>query len=290
MASMAGSVLVMNRARLLILVTVMIAIVLVAVGLAISGVFSPAESRLVLATTTSTQNSGLLDYILPDFKSKYGVKVDVVAVGSGQALETGKRGDADVVLSHAPSLEAPFMDQGYGIFKWKVMYNQFAIVGPSSDPAGVGSAWNASAAFKKVADNSSTFLSRSDNSGTYTKEMQIWGLAGLNTSQFGSWYKKVGKGMEDTLRMAAELGGYTLTDEGTYFTLIQTLSIVELFRNDTVLFNQYSVIPVSPAKNLNVNVKYAVLFAEWIVSPDTQDLIASYSANGHQLFFPNAEP
>lgn len=287
---MAGSVLVMNRARLLILVTVIIAIVLVAIGLAISGVFSPPESRLILATTTSTQNSGLLDYILPDFKSKYGVKVDVVALGSGQALETGKRGDADVVLSHAPSLEAPFMDQGYGIFKWKVMYNQFAIVGPSSDPAGVGSAWNASAAFKKVADNSSTFLSRSDNSGTYTKEMQIWGLAGLNTSQFGSWYKKVGKGMEDTLRMATELGGYTLTDEGTYFTLIQTLSVVELFRNDTVLFNQYSVIPVSPAKNLNVNVKYAVLFAEWIVSPDTQELIASYSANGHQLFFPNAEP
>ena len=287
---MAGSGLVMNRARLLILVTVMIAIVLVAIGLAISGVFSPPESRLILATTTSTQNSGLLDYILPDFKSKYGVKVDVVALGSGQALETGKRGDADVVLSHAPSLEAPFMDQGYGIFKWKVMYNQFAIVGPSSDPAGVGSAWNASAAFKKVADNSSTFLSRSDNSGTYTKEMQIWGLAGLNTSQFGSWYKKVGKGMEDTLRMAEELGGYTLTDEGTYFTLIQTLSVVELFRNDTVLFNQYSVIPVSPAKNLNVNVKYAVLFAEWIVSPDTQELIASYSANGHQLFFPNAEP
>jgi len=287
---MAGSVLVMNRARLLILVTVIIAIVLVAIGLAISGVFSPPESRLILATTTSTQNSGLLDYILPDFKSKYGVKVDVVALGSGQALETGKRGDADVVLSHAPSLEAPFMDQGYGIFKWKVMYNQFAIVGPSSDPAGVGSAWNASAAFKKVADNSSTFLSRSDNSGTYTKEMQIWGLAGLNTSQFGSWYKKVGKGMEDTLRMATELGGYTLTDEGTYFTLIQTLSVVELFRNDTFLFNQYSVIPVSPAKNLNVNVKYAVLFAEWIVSPDTQELIASYSANGHQLFFPNAEP
>ena len=287
---MAGSGLVMNRARLLILVTVIIAVVLVAIGLAISGVFSPPESRLILATTTSTQNSGLLDYILPDFKSKYGVKVDVVALGSGQALETGKRGDADVVLSHAPSLEAPFMDQGYGIFKWKVMYNQFAIVGPSSDPAGVGSAWNASAAFKKVADNSSTFLSRSDNSGTYTKEMQIWGLAGLNTSQFGSWYKKVGKGMEDTLRMATELGGYTLTDEGTYFTLIQTLSVVELFRNDTILFNQYSVIPVSPAKNLNVNVKYAVLFAEWIVSPDTQELIASYSANGHQLFFPNAEP
>jgi len=280
----------MNKTKWLVLVVVVVAVVLVAAGLAISGAFSPAESRLILATTTSTQNSGLLDFILPDFKSKYGVKVDVVAVGSGLALENAKRGDADVVLSHAPSLEASFMDQGYGIFKWKVMYNQFAIVGPSSDPAGVGSAWNVTVAFKKIADNSSTFLSRSDNSGTYTKEMQIWGLAGLNAGQFGSWYKEVGKGMEDTLMMTEELGGYTLTDEGTYFTLINTLSIVELFRNDAVLFNQYSVIPVNPAKNLNVNVKYAVLFAEWIVSPETQELIASYAANGHQLFFPNAEP
>jgi tungstate transport system substrate-binding protein len=280
----------MNKTKWLMLAVVVVAVVLVAAGLAISGAFSPAESRLILATTTSTQNSGLLDYMLPDFKSKYGVKVDVVAVGSGQALETAKRGDADVVLSHAPSLEAPFMDQGYGIFKWQVMHNQFAIVGPSGDPAGVGSAWNVTVAFKKIADNSSTFLSRSDNSGTYTKEMQIWGLAGLNTSQFGSWYMKVGKGMEDTLMMTDGLGGYTLTDEGTYFTLIQMLSIVELFRNDTALFNQYSVIPVNPAKNLNVNVKYAVLFAEWIVSPETQELMASYTANGHQLFFPNAEP
>jgi len=281
----------MIRRIWMIIAVAVAAIVLVATGLAISGAFSPAESRLILATTTSTQNSGLLDYILPDFKSKYGVKVDVVAVGSGQALENAKKGDADVVLSHAPTLEAPFMDQGYGIFKWQVMYNQFAIVGPSSDPAGVASAWNVTAAFEKIADNSSTFLSRSDNSGTYTKEMQIWGLAGLNTSDFESWYNKVGKGMEDTLMMADGMGGYTLSDEGTYFTLIQTLSdLVELFRNDTMLFNQYSVIPVNPAKNLNVNVKYAVLFAEWIVSPETQDLIASYTANGHQLFFPNAEP
>jgi len=280
----------MNKTKWLILVVVVIAVVLVAAGLAISGAFSPAESRLILATTTSTQNSGLLDFILPDFKSKYGVKVDVVAVGSGLALENAKRGDADVVLSHAPSLEAPFMDQGYGIFKWRVMYNQYAVVGPSGDPAGVGNAWSVTVAFKKIADNSSTFLSRSDNSGTYTKEMQIWALAGLDAGQFGSWYNEVGKGMEDTLMMADELGGYTLTDEGTYFTLIQTLGIVELFRNDIVLFNQYSVIPVNPAKNLNVNVKYAVLFAEWIVSPETQELIASYTANGHQLFFPNAEP
>ena len=288
---MLGQATPMIRRIWMIIAVAVAAIVLVATGLAISGAFSPAESRLILATTTSTQNSGLLDYILPDFKSKYGVKVDVVAVGSGQALENAKKGDADVVLSHAPTLEAPFMDQGYGIFKWQVMYNQFAIVGPSSDPAGVASAWNVTAAFEKIADNSSTFLSRSDNSGTYTKEMQIWGLAGLNTSDFESWYNKVGKGMEDTLMMADGMGGYTLSDEGTYFTLIQTLSdLVELFRNDTMLFNQYSVIPVNPAKNLNVNVKYAVLFAEWIVSPETQDLIASYTANGHQLFFPNAEP
>jgi tungstate transport system substrate-binding protein len=283
----------MNRTKWLFLAVILVVIALVAVGLAISGIFSPPESKLILATTTSTQNSGLLDFILPDFKSMYGVKVDVVAVGSGLALDYARRGDADVVLSHSPSLEAPFMEQGYGLFKWQVMYNQFAIVGPSSDPAGVATAWNATAAFEKVADNSSTsrFLSRSDNSGTYAKELQIWGLAGLDPDQFGSWYLKVGKGMEDTLIMANGMGdAYTLTDEGTYFSMIQALDLVELFRNDTLFFNQYSVIPANPAKNLNVNVKYAVIFAEWIVSPEMQDLIASHTANGHQLFFPNAEP
>ena len=280
----------MNRRGLILIAVIVVVIALLTAGFAISGVLSPSESRLILATTTSTQNSGLLDKILPDFKSKYGVRVDVVAVGSGQALENARRGDADVVLSHAPSLEAPFMEQGYGVYKWQVMYNQFALVGPSSDPAGVKNAWNATVAFKKIADNSSTFLSRSDNSGTYTKEMQIWGMAGLNTNEFGSWYKETGKGMEDVLMMADGMPGYTLTDEGTYFSLIQTLSLVELFRNDTVLFNQYSVIPVNPAKNPNVNVRYAMLFAEWIVSPATQELIASFTANGHQLFFPNAEP
>lgn len=280
-----------NKTKLLTSAVVFTVIVLVATGLAISGVFSPSESKIVLATTTSTQNSGLLDYILPDFKSKYNVRVDVVAVGSGQALENAKRGDADVVLSHAPSLEAPFMDQGYGVYRWQVMYNQFALVGPSSDPAGVASAWSAASAFRKIADNSSTFLSRSDNSGTYTKELQIWGLAGLDAGQFDpQWYKEVGKGMEDTLRMADGMDGYTLTDEGTYFSLITSLNLVELFRNDTALFNQYSVIPVNPAKNPNVNVRFGMLFAEWIVSPATQELIASYSANGHQLFYPNAEP
>jgi len=279
----------LNRTKLFIFTVAIAAVVLVAAGLVISGVFSPPEARLILATTTSTQNSGLLDYILPDFESKYHVNVDVVAVGSGQALENAKRGDADVVLSHAPSLEAPFMDGGYGVFKWKVMYNQFGIVGPPNDPAGVASAWNATSAFKKIADNSSTFVSRSDNSGTHTKEKEIWSKAGLDTSQFGSWYMKVGKGMEDTLVMAEGLGAYTLTDEGTYFTMILSLGLAEHFRNDTVLFNQYSVIPVSPSKNANVNVKSAVLFAEWIVSEGTQDLIATFSANGHQLFFPNAD-
>ena len=283
----------MDRTKWLIFAVIVVAVSLVAVGLAISGVFSPSESRLILSTTTSTENSGLLDFILPDFESKYDVRVDVIAVGSGLALDYARRGDADVVLSHSPSLEETFMEQGYGVFKWQVMYNQFAVVGPSSDPAGVASAWNATAAFEKIAGNSSTckFLSRSDNSGTYTKELQIWELAGLDESQFGPWYMKVGKGMEDTLIMANGMAdAYTLTDEGTYFSMIQALELVELFRDDAVLFNQYSVIPANPAKNLNVNVKYAVLFAEWIVSPETQDLIATYTANGHQLFFPNAEP
>jgi len=279
-----------SRTTLLVISVVIIAALLVLAGLLISGVIFPSKARLILSTTTSTQNSGLLDYILPDFEQKYNVNVDVVAVGSGQALDNARTGDADVVLSHAPSLEDTFMHQGYGLFKWQVMYNQFAIVGPDADPAGVKHASTAAGAFTRIASNGSTFLSRADNSGTYTKELAIWKSAGLNTSDFGTWYKKVGKGMEETLQMSEELEAYTLTDEGTYYSVVQTLTIAELFRNDTNLFNQYSVIPSNPAKNEDVNVKYAVLFADWIVSPATQNLIASYSVNGHQLFFPNAVP
>jgi len=212
-------------------------------------------------------------------------------VGSGLALDYARRGDADVVLSHAPSLEANFMQQGYGIFKWKVMYNWFAIVGPPGDPAGVRNALNACGAFVRIADNASKFYSRNDNSGTHTKELEIWRSAGLDQTQLSAtWYMKTGKSMEETLQMAEEGDGYTLTDEGTFFAIEDRLSIVELLRNDTMLFTQYSVIPSNPAKNENVNVKYAVLFADWIVSPATQDLIASYKANGHQLFFPNPVP
>lgn len=282
--------LVVRRSTLLVISVIVVAVLLVLSGLLISGLVFPSKTRLILSTTTSTQNSGLLDCILPDFESKYNVNVDVVAVGSGQALDNARNGDADVVLSHAPSLEATFMHQGHGLFRWQVMYNQFAVVGPDADPAGVRHAVTAVDAFTMIANNHSTFLSRADNSGTYTKEVAIWNSAGLNTSDFGTWYKKVGKGMEETLQMAEELDAYTLTDEGTYYSVVQTLTIVELFRNDTSLFNQYSVIPSNPAKNENVNVKYAVLFADWIVSPATQDLIASYKANGHQLFFPNAVP
>ena len=280
----------MRRSKIIIAVAIIAAVSLILVGLALSGAFSPKETRMVLTTTTSTQNSGLLDYILPTYESKYDIRVDVVAVGSGQALDIAKKCNADVVLSHAPSLETPFVHDRYGLFRWQVMYNQFAIVGPSSDPAGVASATNASSAFRKIADNSSTFLSRADNSGTNVKELAIWASTGLDPDTFGAWYKKVGKGMEETLQMATELQAYTLTDEATYFAIMPTISVVELFRSDTVLFNQYSVIPVNPDKCPNADIRHAALFAEWLVSPATLDLIASYQRNGHQLFYPNAIP
>ncbi len=275
--------------RIIALSTILIAIALVVVGLALSGAFLTSKTRLVLATTTSTHNSGLLDFILPDFESRYNVRVDVVAVGSGQAMELAKNGDADIVLSHAPSLEEPFIQQRYGIFRWRVMYNSFAIVGPQADPAGVGSSFNVTDAFTRIWANSSTFASRADNSGTNVKELEIWGAAGLDASTFGAWYKRLGKGMGETLQMAQELEAYTLTDEGTYFSMETVLDLEELFRNDSMLNNQYSVIPVNPEKSPSVNVRDAILFAEWLVSSDTQAMIESFEVNGHQLFFPNAE-
>lgn len=284
---MAGKTL--KNARALVLVSLAVVVGLIILGLSISSSFISSRSRLILATTTSTQNSGLLAHILPDFESKYNVHVDVVAVGTGQALEIAKRGDADVVLAHAPSLEVPFVQEGYGLFRWRVMYNQFAIAGTPEDPAGVGAAANATDAFTRIYEANATFVSRTDNSGTYVKETEIWLAAGLDPSLFGSWYKKVGKGMEEALQMAEEMRAYILTDEGTFFSLERSLTLRELFRNDDRLFNQYSVIPVSPEKSSSANVKYAVLFAEWLVSPQTQELIASYRINGHQLFHPNAE-
>ena len=254
-----------------------------------AGTPAPHESgRLILATTTSTQDSGLLDYILPDFEQKYNVKVDVVAVGTGQALQLGASGDADVELVHARSQEDAFVAAGDGTARYDVMYNDFIIVGPSNDPAGIKGMTSAADAFKKIADAKATFVSRGDNSGTNTKENAIWKAAGITPE--GDWYISAGQGMGEVLTMTDEMGAYTLSDRATYAArLAQGMKLDILVEGDPILFNPYGVIPVNPDKHPNVNAKMGQAFADWITSLDTQTLIASFKINGQQMFTPDSE-
>jgi len=251
-----------------------------------------------LATTTSTQDSGLLDYILPDFEEKYIANVEVIAVGSGQAMELGKRGDVDVLLVHSPASEIQFVKDGYGESRTLVMYNQFIIVGPDADPADTAGAHNATDAFERIMDNGTAgdaiFVSRSDNSGTYTKELTFWSNLGFNKTQVQafntSWYKQSGQAMGAVLDMCEQMDAYTLSDDATYYArvadnLIPHLNITSGGGLD--LFNQYSVIPVNATKWTHINHTLALDFVSWITSNDTQDLIASFVKFDHQLFFPN---
>jgi tungstate transport system substrate-binding protein len=269
-------------------------------GVFLAGCFGSAPGapvRMVLGTTTSVNDSGLLNFILPDFEAKSNVKVSVVAVGTGQALELGKRGDADVLVVHAPSQETAYLANGSGVARWQIMYNYFAIVGPASDPAGVKRATNASDAFARIAANASVFVSRGDGSGTNTKEVQIWATLGMNTSALpASWYKSIGQGMSPTLHMAFQLGGYTLTDEGTYWSqpdiganVTGGLSILlgGLAQPTSDLKNTYSVIQLNVTRVPGINATAARAFAEWITSNETAALIGSYRVEGHQLFFPD---
>jgi len=244
--------------------------------------------RLILATTTSTDDSGLLDYILPDFEKKFNAQVDVVAVGTGQALELGANGDADVVLVHARAQEDKFVADGSGTQRYDVMYNDFVIVGPASDPAGIKGMTSAADAFAKIAVTKSPFVSRGDNSGTNTKETAIWTAA--NITPAGDWYISAGQGMGAVLTMSEEMNAYTLTDRATYVgRQAEGLTLDILVEGDAILFNPYGVIPVNPEKHPNVNATLAQDFADWITSLDTQTLIASFKVNDQQLFTPDSE-
>ncbi|MCC7448515.1 MAG: substrate-binding domain-containing protein [Anaerolineae bacterium] len=244
-------------------------------------------NRLILATTTSTQDSGLLDYILPDFKKKFNASVDVIAVGTGQALQLGARGDADVVLVHARAQEDAFIKAGDGKLRYDVMYNDFIIVGPADDPAGIKGINSATAAFQKIADKQAPFISRGDESGTHTKEKSIWGK--LKVTPKGDWYIAAGQGMGAVLTMAAEQQGYTLSDRATYAARKPNgIALDILVEGDPDLFNPYGVIPVNPDKHPNVNAKLAQAFIDWITSLETQQLIASYQIGGQQMFVPDS--
>jgi tungstate transport system substrate-binding protein len=247
--------------------------------------------RIRCASTTSTQNSGLFDYLLPIFEKKTGIKVDVVAVGTGAAIEIGKRGDADVVFVHAKDQELKAVDEGYFVNRHDVMYNDFVVIGPPADPARVKSAKSAIDAFKSIAASGATFVSRGDKSGTNTKELSLWKKADIDPAG-KSWYLEVGQGMEKTQRIADEKRAYTLTDRGTWLATKDKdkLDMIIVLEGDPALFNQYGVMAVNPEKHPQVNYRATMKFIDWIVSPDGQSTVAAFKdKNGNALFVPNAK-
>ncbi len=248
----------------------------------------PANPTLILATTTSTQDSGLLDVLVPDFEQKTGYTVQTVAVGSGEAMKMGQECNADVLLVHSPAAEKTFMDSNYGIDRRLVMHNDFIVVGPSSDPAGIKGTASAPDAFAKIANTQSPFISRGDNSGTNAKELAIWKAAKITPE--GSWYTESGQGMGATLQIASEKGAYTLTDRATFLANKANLQLENLVEGDSTLLNIYHVIQVNPANCPKVNSVGAVAFSDYMVSPDTQALISTFGVDkyGQALFTPDA--
>lgn len=278
-------------------------IIVVVIGLAMAACGAPAATealaptepsepaapaRLVLATTTSTYDSGLLDFILADFEQERNAVVDVVAVGTGQALAMGEAGDADVLLVHARAREEAFVEAGHGTARYDVMYNDFVILGPESDPAEVGGMEDAAAAFAMIAAAEARFVSRGDDSGTHTKEKAIWAQAGAAPS--GDWYISAGQGMGAVITMSEEQLAYTLSDRATYLArAAEGLNLSVLVEGDPILFNPYGVIPVDPEGHPGVNYELAEQFVDWITSVETQEMIASYERSGAQLFYPDSE-
>jgi tungstate transport system substrate-binding protein len=250
-----------------------------------------ASTEIICASTTSTENSGLLGYILPMFEKKTGIKVKVVARGTGAAIEMGKRGDADVVLVHAKEQELKAVEEGYFINRHDVMYNDFVIVGPLDDPAKVKGIKSASDAFLKIAESKNLFVSRGDNSGTHTKELALWEKAGI-VPKGQKWYLEAGQGMEKTQRIANEKRAYTLTDRGTWLATREKdkLEMVIVLEGDPLLFNQYGVMAVNPEKQKYAKYKEAMEFVNWLISPEGQKAIASFKDKyRNQLFIPNAK-
>jgi tungstate transport system substrate-binding protein len=244
------------------------------------------DEFITVASTTSTENSGLFGHILPLFQERTGIEVRVVAQGTGQALETGRRGDADVVFVHARPAEEKFVAEGDGVERFDVMYNDFVIVGPSADPARVKATGDAVGAMKAIAEAGAAFASRGDDSGTHQAEKALWATAGVAPE--GDWYRETGSGMGATLNTAAELPAYALTDRGTWISFENKGGFEVLVEGDEKLFNQYGVMLVSPEHCPNVKAEPGQRFVDWITGPDGQQAIAGYQLNDQQLFFPNA--
>jgi tungstate transport system substrate-binding protein len=244
------------------------------------------ETIITVASTTSTEQTGLFDHILPVFEEATGIAVRVIAQGTGQALETGRRGDADVVFVHAKAAEEAFVEAGYGVERVEVMYNDFVIVGPADDPAGIAGGDDAVAAFTAIAGSDSTFASRGDESGTHKAELALWDEAGIAPS--GDWYRELGSGMGATLNTAAQMPAYTLTDRATWISFENRGPLEVVVEGDDRLFNQYGVILVDPDRHGHVKAEAGQTFIDWLVSGGGQRAIASYRLDGQQLFFPNA--
>jgi tungstate transport system substrate-binding protein len=242
--------------------------------------------RLRLATTTSTENSGLLAELLPPFEEEHNAIVDVVAVGTGAALELGRNGDVDLVMVHAPGLEREFVEEGYGVERVGFMYNDFVILGPPSDPAGIEGTDSAVDAFEQIADTESVFISRGDNSGTHTKERNIWAEAGIDPS--GSWYREAGQGMGAVITMTNDQQAYTLADRGTYLAFRGDIDLEVVVEGDPLLFNPYAVIAVDPERHPHVKRDLAQQLIDFVTSEQGQEIIGNYRVEGEQLFVPDA--
>lgn len=247
------------------------------------------DQSIVVASTTSTQDSGLFGYILPLFKNATGIDVKVVAQGTGQALDTGRRGDADVVFVHAKSAEEKFLSEGFGVKRFPVMYNDFILVGPKSDPVGVKGTTDIVKALTAIRDKGASFISRGDRSGTNIAEIKLWTIAGIDIGKDRRpWYKEVGQGMGAALNIASASNSYVLSDRGTWLSFKNRGDLEIVVEGDKRLFNQYGVMLVNPAKHPTVKTKLGQRFIDWLISPEGQTAIASYKINGNQLFYPNA--
>ncbi|HKO88392.1 MAG TPA: substrate-binding domain-containing protein [Burkholderiales bacterium] len=258
---------------------------------ALASVTAPAMAQqfITVASTTSTEQSGLFKHILPIFTAKTGIDVRVVALGTGQALDMARRGDADVVFVHAKAAEEKFVNEGFGVRRYPVMYNDFVIVGPQNDPAKVAGMKGAVEALKKIKAASVPFVSRGDRSGTHIAELSLWKAAGIDIDEAkGGWYRETGQGMGPALNTASSMNAYLLADRGTWLSFKNRGDLRVLVEGDQRLFNQYGVILVSPAEFPHVKVQPAQRFIQWLVSDEGQEAIAAYKIDGQQLFFPNA--
>ena len=258
---------------------------------AILGINVTQKSRaevpfITIASTSSTQNSGFFDYILPFFEKETGIKARVLAVGTGQALRIAENGDADVLLVHHKTSEQEFVKKGFGVKRFNLMYNKFLLVGPQQNEAKVGESDTILTAFAKIAGTKKIFVSRADDSGTHKKEIGLWRMAGFSSKIFSSdWYREVGSGMGATLNIAAAIEGYTITDSGTWLNFNNRANLIVLLKDDPLLFNQYGVILVSPAKHAHVKSELGQNFIQWILSPVGQKLINEFKINGESAFF-----